>query len=420
MKIVSATLFALKLPFVEAFAHSVRDRTYSDSIVVRVEAADGTVGYGETVARPYVTGETVDSCLAFMVNTLWPAVQRQDYPKAPAGAADGLDWLNSIAATLSHSVSGQPDSHRNRQGAGSGGLAEENKGTDVPVIAWNAAKAGWELALVDCLLKSEGRSLAHLLPPKRSTVTYSGVITACRLDQAVKIAKRFRQFGISHLKVKTTGTDDRARVAAIRSAVGAAPSLRLDGNSAYTLDAAIATCQDLAELGIDSAEQLIPRGDPTVLAQVQAATPIPQMADESLITLADAQALIEAQACQGFNLRLAKCGGLAQTIAIAQMAEAAGIHLQVGCQVGETAILSAAGRHLAAWLPQVRFVEGSYGKLLLRQDVSRTPVQFGYQGKAPVLKRPGLGVDVQDETLSAYAQQTLHLDPMPVSVSALN
>ena len=173
---------------------------------------------------------------------------------------------------------------------------------------------------------------------------------------------------------------------------------------------AIATCQALAPYAIASAEQLIPRGDPAALAQVQAATSIPQIVDESLITLADAQALINAKACQGFNLRLSKCGGLAQTLEIARLADEANIFVQVGCQVGETAVLSAAGRHLAAGLPQVKFVEGSYGKLLLSQDISRTPVQFGYRGHAPMLTRPGLGVDVQDEAIAAYARQTLRLE----------
>ena len=392
MKIVAAAIFALRIPFVEAFAHSIRARTYSDSIVVRIEAEDGTVGYGEAVARPYVTGETIESCLEYMVHTLWPAVWPTDYPSPPENTDGALGWLKDIAATLPTQTAAAAD------------------GANPGVIAWNAAKTGWELALIDCLLKSAGKSLGHLLPPKRSTVVYSGVITASSVDQAVTMAKRFKLFGLPHLKVKVTGSEDRGRVAAIRAAVGPAPSLRLDGNGAYTVESAIAICQTLAEFAIDSAEQLIPRGAPAELAAVQAAAPISQMADESLITAADAQALIETQACQAFNLRISKCGGLAQTIAIAQMAETAGIWLQVGCQVGETAILSAAGRHLAAWLPHVKFVEGSYGKLLLSQDISRKPIHFGHQGRAPVLTRPGLGVEVQDEVLNTYARQTVHLD----------
>lgn len=387
MQIVEATLFALHILFVEAFAHSVRSRSSSDSIVVRLRAEDGTVGYGEAVARPYVTGETVAGCLEFMESTLWPAVQATDY--APWAGQDAITWLDSLT------------------------LPTEVDTSATGVVAWNAARCGFELALVDCLLKSAGVSLGELLPPRRSVV-YSGVITASSIEGAVKHAKRFKQFGLPHIKVKITGEADRERLAAIRAAVGPAVSLRVDGNGAYGVEGAITTCEALSEFHIDSAEQMIPRGDPQALATVQAATAIPQIADESLITLADAEALIAAKACRGFNLRLAKCGGLGQTLAISELAQSAGIAVQVGCQVGETAILSAAGRHLAAHLPEISFCEGSYGSLLLREDLSRRPIHFGHQGLAKPLKGPGLGVEIQDDLLEKYAQQIINLPPQAV------
>lgn len=405
MRIVAVQLFALRIPFVEAFSHSIRSRTYSDSIVVRLKADDGTVGYGESVARPYVTGETVDSCLAFMTQILWPAVQKVNYDSPPDSPEAALDWLRGIAASLpaptNFEVLHGPD-------------RSESKG----FVAWNAARAGWELALVDCLLKSQMRSLSQLLPPQRSPVIYSGVVTASSIDQAVKMTKRFKQFGLAHLKVKITGEDDPERLAAIRAAAGERMSLRLDGNGAYGVESAIATCQALASFEIASAEQMLPRGNPGDLAAVQAAVSIPQMVDESLVTLADAQALIEAQACQWFNLRISKCGGLAQTIEIARLGLEANIRLQLGCQVGETAILSAAGRHLAAWLPQIEFIEGSYGKLLLSQDMSRNPIHFGHGGKAPPLTKPGLGVDIQDDLLKTYAHQTWRSDEPALTLDA--
>ncbi|MBD1915769.1 MULTISPECIES: enolase C-terminal domain-like protein [Cyanophyceae] len=388
MRIVDATLFALQIPFVEAFAHSVRSRSCSDSIVVRLRAEDGTVGYGEAVARPYVTGETVEGCLRFMERTLWPTVQATDYPRWPG--QDPIAWLASLALP-----------------------ADADNLATPGVVAWHGGRCGFELALVDCLLKSVGVSLGELLPP-RHPVTYSGVITASSVEGAVKHAKRFKQFGLPHVKVKITGEADRERLAAIRAVVGPQVSLRVDGNGAYSVESAIATCEALAEFQIDSAEQMIPRGNPQDLATVQAATAIPQMADESLITLADAEALIETRACQGFNLRLAKCGGLGPTLAIADLATAAGIQVQVGCQVGETAILSAAGRHLAAYLPEISFCEGSYGSLLLREDLSRRPIHFGHQGLAKPLKGPGLGVEIQDALLEKYAQQTINLPPKAV------
>jgi muconate cycloisomerase len=123
------------------------------------------------------------------------------------------------------------------------------------------------------------------------------------------------------------------------------------------------------------------------------------MVDESLVTEADAEALIEAKAADLFNIRVSKCGGLARSLAIAARASAMGIGVQVGSQVGETAILAAAGRHLAAALPEVAFVEGSFGTLLLAEDVAVESVRFGHRGEAPLLTGPGLGIRVVEERL---------------------
>ena len=86
-----------------------------------------------------------------------------------------------------------------------------------------------------------------------------------------------------------------------------------------------------------------------------------------------------------------------------------GLQLQLGCQVGETAILSAAGRHVAAYLEDLVFVEGSYGNLLLTEDVSENNVTFGQGGKAPVLQGPGLGVKVCEDRLRKYADTITRL-----------
>ncbi|MBF2065447.1 MAG: enolase [Calothrix sp. C42_A2020_038] len=379
MKIIEATIFALKIPFTESFSHSLKSRTYSDSIVVKLKATDGTIGYGEAIARPYVTGETVESCLDFMVSTIWEKVKQIDYPEPEAD----ISWLYNISDTIP---------------------TAESKG----VIAFNAAKAGFELALLDCLLKSRKLSLAAILPPKRNTVIYSGAITSSSIEKAVKNAKSFKLFGLQHIKVKITGEDDFARLDAIRQAVGQETSLRIDGNGIYDFDAAVNICHELAQLKIDSAEQLIGRSTPETWAKLKELAPIPQMVDESLVTIEDAKALIAANSCDFFNLRISKCGGIAQTIRIAQLAQTAGVKLQLGCQVGETAILSAAGRHLATWLEDVTFVEGSYGNLLLSEDISIESIRFGNGGKAGLLRQSGLGIEVKDEVLEKYAVQRYH------------
>ena len=83
--------------------------------------------------------------------------------------------------------------------------------------------------------------------------------------------------------------------------------------------------------------------------------------------------------------------------------------MQVGCQVGETAILSATGRHLAAYLEDVEFVEGSFGNLLLAEDISRNNINFGHGGRAPLLRGFGFGVEVREEILEKYAHSVINL-----------
>jgi L-alanine-DL-glutamate epimerase-like enolase superfamily enzyme len=380
MKIIGATCFALRIPFVEAFGHSASVRSRSDSVVVRLTADDGAVGYGEGLPRPYVTGETVGTCIDHIAHCLWPAITDSEFPALTPGP-DPVGTLAPVDRAL-------PDGESNG------------------VVAWHAARAACELALLDVLLQHQKLSLGEILRPKRTAVIYSGVITGGSIDNAVRLARVCVEYGLQAVKIKIDGEDACDRVAAVREAVGPSVSLRVDANCAYTPDEAVATLAALAPYDIACAEQPISRGDPAALAQVRSLSPIPIMADESLVTVADAEALIAAKACDFFNLRVSKCGGVVRTLAIARLAARAGLRLQVGCQVGESAILSAVGRSVAAHLDDVAFVEGSYGSLLLVEDVSEKPVRFGHGGSAPLLRGPGLGVEVREGPLLAHAETT--------------
>ena len=76
------------------------------------------------------------------------------------------------------------------------------------------------------------------------------------------------------------------------------------------------------------------------------------------------------------------------------------MRVQVGCQVGESSLLSAAGRLLAATLPGFEALEGSYGTRLLENDVTDEPYEFGPGGYAVVQQTPGLGITVAPERLA--------------------
>jgi muconate cycloisomerase len=120
--------------------------------------------------------------------------------------------------------------------------------------------------------------------------------------------------------------------------------------------------------------------------------------------------MIAAQACDFFNLRLSKCGGLSNTLAIADRAISEGIGIQLGCQVGETAILSSAGRHVAAHLKELRFIEGSYGTHLLIEDIAEKGITFGHRGIAPVITGNGLGISVLENVLAKHASKIISIE----------
>lgn len=379
MRLVAATLYALEIPFVESFRHSAKQRAACDSVVVRVRDEVGTQGFGEGCPRPYVTGETVELMLDHIVRDLWPEVAERELPSledaGSLGAVDKLLPRKGLPAVLSD----------------------------------NASRAALELAILDCILRRQGVSLARLLPPLRPKVVYSGVITAGSPEGAAQRARQMRQIGLSQVKVKVGIGDDLARVRAVREALGPEASLRVDANGAWTWQQAVSTLAALASFDIAAAEQPLPRGPARELKALRQACPVPLMADESLVTLEDAEALVAEQAVDFFNVRISKCGGLHRSLQIATLAAGAGVRVQVGCQVGETAILSSAGRHLAAALPEVAFVEGSYGTLLLTEDVSADGVCFGHRGEAGLLTGPGLGARVLPERLRKYACRLVEL-----------
>src|SRR5439155_2316821 len=124
------------------------------------------------------------------------------------------------------------------------------------------------------------------------------------------------------------------------------------------------------------------------LATVRHDAGVPIMLDESLCGMVDAERAAAAKTCDLFNLRLSKCGGFIPTLRLAQFARQHGLGCQLGCQVGETALLSAAGRHFAGSVAGLRWLEGSYDRHLVREALGTRDLTFGWGGWARTLPGP--------------------------------
>jgi muconate cycloisomerase len=184
----------------------------------------------------------------------------------------------------------------------------------------------------------------------------------------------------------------------------------VDANCAWTVDQALTAIQRLAPFHLSSIEQPLAADDLAGLQQLTASAAECIIVDESLCSVQDAQHLVDAHACGAFNIRVSKCGGLLNSMRIARIAQQAGLQCVVGAQVGESGILSAAGRHLAAALPNVRFVEGSAGRLLLKEDLTVENVLPGWGGWARSFDGPGLGVTVKPALLRRYGHSVRVLE----------
>src|SRR5436305_14825283 len=103
----------------------------------------------------------------------------------------------------------------------------------------------------------------------------------------------------------------------------------------------------------------------------------PVMLDESLCGIADSERAVRERLCDRINIRLSECGGMIRSLRLAQFARQHGLSYQLGCRVGEAAILSAAGRHFATRAAGVTAVEGSFDPHSGRDCLCARDITFG-------------------------------------------
>ena len=375
LRIARLEVLDLEIPFRFTFRHSLSERSVGHSVLVRARDEDGCVGYGECVPRSYVTGETPESVRGDLSGRLM----------------------------------------RPFEGASFGSFAELETGLREQLESLprgsHAAFCALELALLDLGGKVFGESAGAVLGPIQCReVRYSGVVSADGLEGAARTLKALAAFGFSAIKIKV-GDEldvDRQVLTVAREMLGESCSLRVDANCAWSAEQALSHLEALAEFRLEGVEQPLPKDDLDGLVWLTERSPVKVILDESLASLDDARRLADRKACHAFNIRISKCGGLINSARIRDLGVQAGIGCQLGAQVGEMALLSAAGRQFATRSENVLFLEGSYGNLLLEEDVGRTDITVGKGGVAPCLEAPGLGVEVDPERLERWILSREH------------
>jgi L-Ala-D/L-Glu epimerase len=256
-----------------------------------------------------------------------------------------------------------------------------------------ASLAAVDMALHDILAKVRGVPLHRLLGSCRDRIATSVTIGILPAGETVDAARRRVAQGFTCLKLKggLDADEDAERVRRVRAAVGEGVELRFDANQGFTVEDTARFDEKTRGVRQELIEQPTPRDRLDQLAEAARRAETPVMADESLMSIEDARAIVSAKAADMLNIKLMKVGGIVQATRIDDMARAAGMPVMVGC-MDEAALAIAAGLHFALARPNVRYADLD-GHFDLEGDPSAGAVLLE-GGRLRPTGRPGLGFEL--------------------------
>lgn len=355
MKIRTVETFLVQSSLQKPFVTALRTVHTVQSVIVKLTAENGLIGWGEAVPTHVITGDSIGSIRYAVERVLAPELIGQDVTKREI-----------LFERMNRALVGNP-----------------------------SAKAGVDLAIHDLFGKLCKLPLVQLLGGYRESLsTDLTVSVGTPIEMAHEAAKHLAK-GFTTLKVKVgTGSlqEDRKRVREIRRKVGADVVIRLDANQGWKPKEAIRMIQQLEDDGMDIelVEQPVAAYDIEGLKEVTRQTQTSIMADESLFSTVDARRLLEIRAVDVLNIKLMKSGGIHEALKINALAQAFGIECMMGSMM-ETAVGVTAAAHFAASQSNITRVDLD-APLLLSKGFESGGLQ--YNGSAIELgSGPGLGFD---------------------------
>ena len=355
MKISSIQMHTLKAPLKTPFVTALRRVEALEDLVVVIECDDGSVGYGEGAPTPQITGETMGSMKA-AIDFIAPHLIGRELD-------DFESLLNSVHSTIAKNTT---------------------------------AKSALEIALYDLKAKSEKIPLYRVLGGREREFKTDITISMGETEKMIADALQALTLGYDTLKIKI-GESPKKDAARIKSIVGALPksvALRLDANQGWSAQESVALLQELEKSGIVAQfiEQPVPAGDIEGLRYIKERVQTPVLADESVFSLKDAKRLLEMEAVNYINIKLAKTGGISNALALADLCAEYGVECMLGCML-EGPISVAAGVHIASARPETITMLDLDAVALLASHPLRSDVRFN-ESEILLADVPGIGVSL--------------------------
>ena len=315
MKIQSIEIGKVSIPLKKPFKTALRTVHSAEDIIVKVIADSGEVGFGNAPPTAVITGDSQDSIIAAIRDTLAPKLVGME-----------IDNLEGIMTAL-----------------------------DTGMLHNCSAKAALDIAVYDLFGKRYGLPLYKLFGGYCRSMETDLTISLNEPEEMVCDSLEAVAEGYTALKLKV-GNDpalDIRRVQAIRDAVGPNVKIRLDANQGWNAKEAVRTIRRFETDGLDIEliEQPVKAHDFDGLKYVTDHVETDIMADESAFGPYEVFRLLSMRACDLVNIKLMKAGGLHNAVKIAHFAETMGVQCMMGCmlesKVGITAAASlAAGKRI--------------------------------------------------------------------------
>jgi D-galactarolactone cycloisomerase len=268
------------------------------------------------------------------------------------------------------------------------------------------AMSGIDMALWDIRGKAVGWPLYKLLGgSQRPIPAYAGGVSLGFQDPAALVdeARPHIEAGYKAIKLRVGDTPERdlARVKAVRKALGDDIAILVDANIGYSVADARRVMPGLDEFGVDWLEEPFPAHDYVSYGLAKSFGRVPLAAGENHFTRFEFNRVIEERSITILQPDLSKTGGITETLRIAAMASA--YKLPINPHTSMTGLNMAASIHFLAAIENGGYFEGDVSKNnRFRDKLVSTPYQIGSDGCVRPLEKPGIGVEVDEDFLTAH------------------
>ena len=353
MRITRIEWGRVSIPLRTPFKTALRTVNSVEDIIVKLYTDTGAVGFGEAPPTGKITGDTMGAIIGALQDHLAPALLGQD--------VEDFQAVTKLIQTC--------------------------------VVHNTSAKAAMDMAVWDLYGKLHGVPVYKMLGRARDHLVTDLTISVNSPEEMARDALLAVERGFDCLKVKV-GADPRldvARLSAVRAAVPAEITLRIDANQAWKPKEAVRILNDMQEKGLDIefVEQPVAADDLEGMKYVTERSFVPVLADESVFSPMDAMKILQMGAADLINIKLMKCGGITNGLKIAALAEMYGVECMIGCMLeGRVAVNAAV--HLAGARGVITRIDLD-GPMLCAAD----PVHGGavfHEKDITLTDEPGLGV----------------------------